>query len=338
MGEDVTRIGPRQRDLRREDFGCRPARDGEQTRRRISATSPGLDALELVRQTYCGERQMSALQLRLRAPERTARLSVLGPFGMRLSGDTDAIPPLAADDRRLLAVLAVDATPRTTRSLATLLWPELDIDVALGTLLGVRDSLAELIVEANDTLQLTDWVEVDLTGTLSLLRAWRADPFGIAPEHLGELVDALGQDLLPGWTDSWVIEERSRLRRVRLHALSSLCTQLTSLGCHDLAIRAGMHVVSAEPLNEDARRALIEAHLAAGNVSEAIAQYENFVDTCTRLGVPSNTDLSTFFPPSPAWPVLHVRRPINVGGAVRPGPWFDPQPKRVQAGAGATRG
>jgi DNA-binding SARP family transcriptional activator len=266
---------------------------------------------------------------------------VLGSFEMRLSdgaSGTDTAPPLTIDERRLLAALAVAATPRATRSLSALLWPELSTDVALGTLLGVRDSLAELVVEADGTLRLADWMEVDLTNALTLLRAWRRDPFGMTPAMLSELVDALGQDLLPRWTEGWVVEERARLHRVRLHALESLCAQLTALGSHELAIRAGMHVVQTEPLCESARRALIEAHLAAGNVSEAIHQYEDFVEICAKLGVAPSSDLSAFFPPSPAWPVLHVRRPIHVGGAVGRGLWFDQQPKRVQAGVGATRG
>lgn len=286
---------------------------------------------------------MSEAQPCLGAPLRRARLRVLGSFGMRTADGTggpegtDTVPPLTHDERRLLAALAVAATPRATGPLSRLLWPEMDTDVALGTLLGVRDSLAELVVEAEGTLRLADWVEVDLTHALSLLRAWRRDPFGVPSELLGELVEALGQDLLPGWAEGWVAEERARLHRVRLHALESLCAQLSAVGSHELAIRAGMHVVAAEPLGEEARRALIEAHLAAGNVSEAMHQYDDFVDTCARLGVPS-ADMSAFFPPSPAWPVLHVRRPAHVGGTVGRGLWFDPQPRRVQAGAGATRG
>jgi DNA-binding SARP family transcriptional activator len=273
---------------------------------------------------------------------RQARLRVLGSFQVRISDGShgaDTTPPLALDERRLLAVLAVAATPRAARSLSALLWPQRCADVALGTLLGVRDSLADLVVEAAGTLRLADWVEVDLTHALSLLRGWRRDPFGIAPETSSELVDALGQDLLPSWSEGWVAEERARLRRVRLHALESLCVQLTALGSHELAIRAGMHVVQAEPLREGARRALIEAHFAAGNVSEAVHQYEDFVDTCAKLGVVPSADLSAFFPPSPAWPVLHVRRPIHRGGAVvGRGLWFDPAPRQVQAGAGSTRG
>jgi DNA-binding SARP family transcriptional activator len=257
---------------------------------------------------------------------------------MCTSVHADATPTLAADERRLLAALAVAATARSTRSLAALLWPEMTADVALGTLLGVRDSLADLLVESGGTLWLAEWVEVDLAQALGLLRHWQRDPLSMDSSSLSELVEALGRDLLPGWSDNWAAEERERFHRVRLHALESLCSRLTALSRHELAIRAGMFVVDAEPLREGARRALIEAHLAAGNVSEAVHQYEAFVDTCSKLGLVPSAELSAFFPPSPAWPVLHVRRPIHVGGTVGRGLWLDPQARRVQVGVGASRG
>jgi DNA-binding SARP family transcriptional activator len=274
----------------------------------------------------------------LGASKRRARLRVLGSFELHTAVGADAIPTLAADERRVLAALAVAATPRSARSLATSLWPELTHDIALGTLLGVRDSLGELLVEAEGTLRLADWIEVDLARALALLREWERDPFGLRLDALGELVDALGRELLPGWSDPWAVHERERYHHVRLHALESACSRLTALGRHELAIKAGIAVVRAEPLREEARRALIEAHLAAGNVSEAVHQYEEFVEICARLGIMPSADLSTFFPPSPAWPVLTVRRPVHLAPAMGRGMLFDPHARRVQTGAGATRG
>jgi DNA-binding SARP family transcriptional activator len=280
---------------------------------------------------------MSEAQPCFGAPLRRSRFRVLGTFEVCTTAGADATPTLTDDERRLLAVLAVAATPRATRSLSALLWPELDADLALGTLLGVRDSLGELVVEAEGTLVLADTVDVDLTRALTLLRAWQRDPFGMDEEPLAELVELLGRDLLPGWTEGWAAEERERFRRVRLHALGSACTRLTTLGRHELAVRTGALLVEAEPLSEDARRALIEAHLAAGNVAEAVHQYDQYVEACAKFGLPPAAEFNAFFPPSPAWPVLHVRRPIHGGGAVGRGLWLDPQVRRSQVGAGSPR-
>ena len=41
-----------------------------------------------------------------------------------------------------------------------------------------------------------------------------------------------------------------------------------------LAVEAGLAAVAAEPLRESAHRALIAAHLAEGNRSEAMRQFE----------------------------------------------------------------
>ena len=270
-------------------------------------------------------------------------LRVLGSFELRIpldrdTGDTTS-SPLDADERRLLALLAVTATPRTATELATVLWPERSIDVALGTLAGVCDSLADVVTASGDTVRLADHVEVDLARALERLRAWKRDPGAVESSTPDELVEVLAEDLLPGWGEVWARQERDRFRRVRLHALESLSRRLTEAGRHETAIRAGQLVVTEEPLRESARRALIQAHLAAGNVSEAVKQYDAFAETCAKFGVAPGADLSAVFPPSPAWPVLTVRRPIHlVGPAVGRGQWLDAPVRRAQVGVGATGG
>ncbi|HEY2099185.1 MAG: hypothetical protein QOI50_4366 [Pseudonocardiales bacterium] len=272
-------------------------------------------------------------------PVRRPWLRVLGSFELRipLGGRTDTdttTSPLDADERRLLALLAVTATPRTTGELATVLWPERSTDVALGTLEGVCDALGELVTAEGDTLRLADHVDVDLAHALERLRAWKRNPAQVEATAADELVEELSADLLPGFGEVWARQERERFHRVRLHALESLCRRLTEAGRHEPAIRAGMLVVEEAPLRESARRALIEAHLAAGNVSEAVKQYDAFADTCAKFGLLPGSELSAFFPASPAWPVLHVRRPIYLGGAVGRGLRLEPPSRRAQVGVG----
>jgi DNA-binding SARP family transcriptional activator len=269
---------------------------------------------------------------------------VLGSFELRIplasTPRTDTDPnattasPLENDERRLLALLALTAAPLRARDIARALWPTRSADVALGTLAGVCDSLGELVVSAGDTLRICEQVRVDLSRALELLRAWERAPSTVESQAPEELVELLAQDLLPGWTDGWVAPERERFRRVRLHALESLCRRLTEAGRPEPAIRAGLLVVAAEPLRESARRALIEAHLAAGNVSEAVHQYEAFAEGCAKLGRTPCAELSAFFPPPPAWPVLRVRRPIHSGAAVGRGLRLDAPVRRAQAGVG----
>ena len=55
-----------------------------------------------------------------------------------------------------------------------------------------------------------------------------------------------------------------------------LCRRLTAAGDVGQAVQAGLAAVAAEPLREGSRRALLEAHLAQGNVSAALQEYEVF--------------------------------------------------------------
>jgi len=277
------------------------------------------------------------------APVSQAELRILGSFELRTplgtaygtdSSAENRISPLEADERRLLALLALGTTARTTSEVATLLWPASSADVALGTLAGVCDSLGELVTEVGGTLRLAEHVAVDHTHALGLLRAWEHNPHALESSSPDELVDLLSQDLLPGWSEAWVRAERERFRQVRLHALESLCRRLTEAGQHQPAIRAGLLVVTADPLRERARRALIEAHLAAGNVAEALREYEAFVESRSKLGLAPGAEWSGLFPPVPAWPVLHVRRPIHAGGAVGRGLRLDQPIRRSKVGMG----
>jgi DNA-binding SARP family transcriptional activator len=212
-------------------------------------------------------------------------------------------------------------------------------DAASASLSDAILTVAELIVEVGVDgagLALSPEISVDLGDVMARLRGWEQDPSSALTATAAE-ISVLADDLLPGWTEAWVDQERERFHMLRLHSLESLCQLLTQAGRHEPAIRAGELMVDAEPLREAARRALIEAHLAAGNVSEAVHQYDTFVELCASFGFAPDAELRSFFPPSPAWPVLHVRRPIHPGQAVLfgRGVRFDVPGRRAQVGSGA---
>jgi DNA-binding SARP family transcriptional activator len=81
-------------------------------------------------------------------------------------------------------------------------------------------------------------------------------------------------DLLPDWYDDWVIIERERFRELRVEALERICRQLSGVGRYGDAVQAGLAAVAAEPLRESAHQALIGAHLAEGNRTDALRQYQ----------------------------------------------------------------
>ncbi|MGW0411579.1 AfsR/SARP family transcriptional regulator, partial [Streptomyces collinus] len=72
------------------------------------------------------------------------------------------------------------------------------------------------------------------------------------------------------------LPERERLRQLRLHALDALAEALVREGRPALALEAAWESVRAEPLRESAHRAAVSAHLAEGNLSEAVRHYRSF--------------------------------------------------------------
>ena len=71
----------------------------------------------------------------------------------------------------------------------------------------------------------------------------------------------------------------------------------------------------------------------AADISRIMDHYEDVGGK--RLAEEFYAELRSFFPPSPAWPVLHVRRPINPGQAVGRGVRFDIPGRRPKVGSGA---
>jgi DNA-binding SARP family transcriptional activator len=61
-----------------------------------------------------------------------------------------------------------------------------------------------------------------------------------------------------------------------LHALEALAQTLTELGRYSEAADAALAAVAGEPLRESAHRTLIAVHVAEGNPSEALRQYERY--------------------------------------------------------------
>ncbi|MGW1987567.1 AfsR/SARP family transcriptional regulator [Streptomyces collinus] len=101
---------------------------------------------------------------------------------------------------------------------------------------------------------------------------------GGGPPPAAQLPQGLlrGEDLLPGWDEEWLLPERERLRQLRLHALDALAEALVREGRPALALEAAWESVRAEPLRESAHRAAVSAHLAEGNLSEAVRHYRSF--------------------------------------------------------------
>jgi len=204
------------------------------------------------------------------------QLNLLSGFELRCGDDAVRVPTNVA---RMLAFLALRSRPQHRATVAGTLWLDSPEDRAAANLRTAlwraRRVDRGLVLSQGSYLRLGPSVEIDLDDMVARARQLTADPTAdVEPVTSAE---GLSDDLLPEWYDDWVMLERERLRQIRLHSLEALCTRLSTLGRHGLAIEAGLAAVRAEPLRESAHRAVIRAHLAEGNASEALRQYDSLV-------------------------------------------------------------
>ncbi len=218
-------------------------------------------------------------------------LLLLRGFELRSRGEPLELP---VGSQRLLAFLALHDRPLHRAHVAGSLWPNtLDAKAAA----NLRSALWRLRRPGPDVLAATPvhlsldpavWVDVRTLEDVAYRLLHEPDQMDLAA------IDphALGGELLPDLWDAWVVIERERLRQVSLHALEALCKRCLDAGYVAHAVLAGTMAVEADPLRESANRVLIEAHLAEGNRSEAIRQFECYERLlCRELDLEPSHDL-----------------------------------------------
>lgn len=213
--------------------------------------------------------------------------------------------------KQLLAFVALRRRRVERRQAAGTLWPFGDEERAAGNLRSAlwRLRRAGINVVAADKWSLV--LNAEVLVDLHLTEQWATRLIEGRPDA-GDLAvspsvaDAL--DLLPGLYDDWVLIERERIRQRILHALEALSEMLAVVGRFADAIEAALLATSAEPLRESAQRALIKAHIAEGNLTEARRSYHAYRDLVNReLGVAPSDEFVAGLDISQARPSLVPR-------------------------------
>ena len=204
----------------------------------------------------------------------TFHLGLIGGFSLRRDGEPIHLPISA---QRLVAFLALSERPAMRSHVAGTFWPDVSEDRALANLRSViwrlRGPGHEILVSDGGQLGLRRDVSVDMRNlsrtAFDILEARDAAPLAFESlTHAGEL--------LPDWSDEWVLADRERYHQLRLHALERLCQQRAATGRYGLAVEACLAAVAAEPLRESAQRQLIEVYLSEGNRAAALRQYVSY--------------------------------------------------------------
>jgi DNA-binding SARP family transcriptional activator len=221
-----------------------------------------------------------------RVAEERPQLALLGGFALRRGGDILSLAPSA---QRLVSLLALHETALPRDYVAGLLWRDSAESRASGSLRSVlwklQLAVPELVCNQGGNLRLAPQVDVDIRQVTKLARS-------IVTGYIDEdTIDAVLEprfccELLPGSYDDWILIERERHRQLALHALESVCEQLTADGRYGAAILAALAAIDREPLRESAHRALIRVHISEGNACEAIAWYRHYEQIAAReLGI-----------------------------------------------------
>jgi DNA-binding SARP family transcriptional activator len=215
-----------------------------------------------------------------RAPTRSAgakaaKLELRLLNGFEFLGDGEPVFfPMSA--QRLLAFLALNERPLQRLYVAGKLWLDTTEGRAFAnlrsTLWRANRSGHHLISVVSSQLALAPAVNVDVQEARGQAR--RLVEGAAEVDELSLDRNVLAGELLPDWYDDWVLIERERHRQLGLHALETLASRLVELGRFGEAADAALAAVASEPLRESAHRTLIGVHIAEGNVSEALRQYE----------------------------------------------------------------
>ena len=206
-------------------------------------------------------------------------LSLLGGFLLSVEGD--AILGISAGAQRLIAFLAVRDQTMTRQRVAGTLWPDSTDEHAGANLRAAVARLGQptrgaVRVTAHD-LELAAGVAVDVQFSRALAQRLIDSDEDQSEVDIGrQAVAALSNDLLPGWYDDWAILAAEDWRQLRVHALEAVAARLTAADRLAEAAGAALAAVQAEPLRESARAALIRVHLAEGNQSAAIGEFERY--------------------------------------------------------------
>jgi predicted ATPase/DNA-binding SARP family transcriptional activator len=188
----------------------------------------------------------------------------------------------------LLAYLAYHRRRTHPRDeLVELFWPEADLDGGRNNLRVALNSLRRqleppgipsgaVLVADRSTVRLNaEAIATDVAAfEASLQAAARSSDPSERARHRTVAVDTYRGDLLPGFTVSWVLQERERLAEAFHQALASLIVDLRALGDLPLALQHARRAVAADPLREEAHQALIRLLSESGQPDAARRQYE----------------------------------------------------------------
>jgi len=215
-------------------------------------------------------------RLQHQAPGRpTFELGLIGGFSLRRNGEPVHLP---LSVQRLVAFLALSKRAVMRSHAAGTFWPDVSEARAMANLRSVIWRLPgpshEILVFDGGLIALRPEVGVDARRLSRAAHVILEATDDAGADDVEPLIDA--GELLPDWSDQWVIVDREHYHQLRVHALERLCQRRAASGRVGLAVEACLAALAAEPARESTQRQLIEIYLAEGNRADALRQYASY--------------------------------------------------------------
>ncbi|MFI2201692.1 BTAD domain-containing putative transcriptional regulator [Streptomyces sp. NPDC020192] len=228
-----------------------------------------------------------------------AHLVVLGGFALMVDDQPVQLP---SGSERLLAFVALCCRAAVPRGLiAGTLWPdapECRAHASLRSALSRLHDMGRLALDVGPgEVGLARDVSVDLHQGRQLAHRILQGPAETAWQMPPDAIEELSLDLLPGWYDDWAMLRAEDWRQLRIHALERLAEAFTAAGRYADAVAAAHAAIRADALRESSQSCLIRAHLAEGNPSEALRDFERYARRLhTELGLSPTMHLRSLVP------------------------------------------
>jgi DNA-binding SARP family transcriptional activator len=238
-----------------------------------------------------------------RAP---THVQLLGGFAVTPGAQSAS---LSGNAERVVAFVALHGCA-SRLYVAGSLWPDVPEARSLGslrtTIWRIHRAFPGLFTGDGHVVRLSPSVRVDLERLEGQIHQLLHDPDDSVIPDLPRLIGT--GTLLPGWYDDWVIASRERLRQLYLEALDVLAERQLADGRPAQALEAALTAAAVEPLRETAHRSMMRAHLATGNVVEALRILEDFTGRLGReMGVSPSPEMRALLADA-----LAVRRAAHV--------------------------
>jgi DNA-binding SARP family transcriptional activator len=214
---------------------------------------------------------------------RTTTLALTGGFHLVVDDEPVSVGQTGA---RLLAYLALAGRGVLRSRVAADLWQDSSPSRAARnlrtTLWRIPESSRRLVNRRGQDLSIDPSLRIDVAELLDTASRVAQEPVDVtAARRLVRLTE-----LLPGWSDAWVIIERERLRLVCLEALEEASETCARRGRSRQSLELATAALNHEPLRETAWRLVVRAHRDQGNLAAAVTAYHTYCRLLdTELGI-----------------------------------------------------